>query len=123
MSRRRAPSTPVAVTGLHLTLAFVLEVAMLAGVGYWGFRGGFTSPWTYIVGIGFPAVLIVLWGVFMAPHAARRLPEPILPIVALVLFLSSAVALMVSGQPVLGWIMAVVAVANTILGLVIERRG
>ncbi|MFI5086281.1 MAG: YrdB family protein [Actinomycetales bacterium] len=124
--RRAAPATSNATSLLgfvHPVLAFILEVAMLAGVGYWGFKGGFSAPWTYLLGIGLPAALIVLWGVFLAPKAPRRVPAPLNEVVALALFVLAAAALMVSRQPGAGWVMVVLAVGNFVLGLYLRRRG
>lgn len=95
---------PVVAAGLA-TLGFVLEVAMLAAFVYWGFRQD--SPWHLVLGIGIPAVLVVAWGVFLAPRSERRLKPAIAAAVALGLFLLAAVALFAAGATLWGTLMAV----------------
>jgi hypothetical protein len=58
---------------LNLLVRFLLELCMLAAVGYWGFKTH--SGWTMkiIFGIGLPVVIAVLWGLFIAPKATYPL--------------------------------------------------
>lgn len=100
---------PVVAAGLA-TLGFVLEVAMLAAFVYWGFRQD--SPWHLVLGIGIPAVLVVAWGVFLAPRSERRLKPAVVAWVALALFLLAAVALFAAGAVLWGTLMAVFSVGH-----------
>jgi uncharacterized protein DUF2568 len=103
-----------------MSVAFLLEVAMLAAFCYSGFRLG--SPAGFVVGIGVPVVVIVFWGLFMAPRAARRIPWPALPLIALLIFLASAAALLAAGLPVLALLLALVSVGYTVLSFYLNRR-
>lgn len=91
-------------------LGFALEVAMLSAFVFWGFK--LVPPWNMVLGIGIPAVTVVLWGVFMAPRSERRLGESAVRWVSLGAFLAGSAALLAAGVPVLGALMAVFAVAG-----------
>jgi len=82
---------------------------MVAAFLFWGFRQG--SPWNLVLGIGVPALVVVLWGIFMAPRSARRLPAVAVMWASLGLFLLAGAALLAVGAVVLGALMLVVAVA------------
>ncbi len=120
MTRRRAASPPTVLTGVQLSIAFLLEVAMVAAFSFWGFK--FSAPWNYIVGIGVPAAVVVLWSLFLAPRASHRIPLPVIPQVSLLIFLLAAVALAVAGLPAPAVMLAVVGAANAGLGFYLQRR-
>lgn len=120
MSRRRADAPSTALTGLNMSVGFLLEVAMLAAFCYWGFR--LRSPAGFIAGIGVPVLVIVFWGLFMAPRASRRMPWPALPLVALLIFLASAAALLAAHLAVLALLLVLVSVGHTVLSFFLNRR-
>ncbi|MDJ0313008.1 YrdB family protein [Arthrobacter sp. H35-D1] len=86
----RETITPV-VDIATMVLGFVLEVAMLAAFLYWGFQQA--APWDMVLGLGIPVAVVVLWGAFLAPRSARRLPDATVGGVSLALFLAAAAAL------------------------------
>ena len=97
---------------LNLTLRFLLEIAALVAIGYWGFSQH-TGLWRFIIGIGGPLIAAVLWGTFAVPDDPSRsgkAPVPIPGVLRLVLELSlfgfAAWALYDAGSPVLALIMA-----------------
>ncbi len=55
----------------------------------------------------------VVWGMFIAPKAPRRLTDPAKLLVELALFAAAAVGFAFVGHPVLAAVLAVVFVANT----------
>jgi Protein of unknown function (DUF2568) len=57
----------------NLALSFFLEFCMLVGFAYWGFKTGSSLMAQLFLGIGVPLVVIVVWGVFLAPASMRRL--------------------------------------------------
>ena len=101
--------------GLNLLVRFLLELCLLAAVGYWGFKTH--SGWTMkiIFGIGLPLLIAVLWGLFIAPRAVYPLTGLSYLMVELILLGSGAVALFASGKPTLGWIYTVMVIANKVL--------
>lgn len=121
-STGRRADTPVGTLGaVQLTIAFLLEVAMLASLCYWGFR--FPYPGNLLAGIGVPAAVAVFWAFALAPRARRRIRWPFLPAVAAGLFLLSAAALAAAEQPGKGAVLAVAALAWAILTFALHRRG
>ncbi len=52
---------------LNLGLRFVLEIAALFAVGYWGFRLSNGLFIQLLAGIGLPVLLAVLWATFRVP--------------------------------------------------------
>lgn len=115
MGRRTAEAATTRYSGLHAAaagillpaLGFVLEIAMVASFLYWGFRQ--PSPWNLVLGIGVPAVVVVLWGIFMAPKGSRRLPLNVVSGVSLLLFMVAGAALLAAGATALGWVMLAVS--------------
>lgn len=50
--------------GINLALAFLLELVMLVVFGYWGFHTGSSTVVQWILGLGVPAIAIVIWSIF-----------------------------------------------------------
>lgn len=101
--------------GALATVRFLSELALLAGVGWLGAllgRGGALSVVLAIVGVG---VIVVLWGLLLAPRASRRLPDPARLVVEIVLFAGTAVALSALGHPVPAIVGGVVTIAAAIV--------
>ncbi len=94
---------------------------MLAAFCAWGFQ--LDAPWNFVAGLGLPAAVIVLWGYFMAPKAARRLPWPLLPAATLAAFLLGAAALLAAGLPALAVAMTAASLAYTATVMVLHRTG
>lgn len=63
----------------NLTLRFLLELCMLATLGYWGLRTGEQLVVKIALGIGVPLLVGMVWGIFLAPKSTRRLDEPLSP--------------------------------------------
>lgn len=128
MGRRRAEVPVAGAAGLNMSAAgmaaaavgFLLEIGMVAAFLFWGFRHG--SPWNLVLGLGVPAVVVVLWGIFMAPKSSRRLPVKMVATVSLATFVLAAAALLAAGAAVLGVIMLAVAVAWFAVSRVVERK-
>ena len=99
-----------ALRGASQVLGFVLEVAMLAAFLYWGFAQA--APWNLVLGTALPAVVVVLWGAFLAPRSERFVGAQRALWAALLLFVAAAVALFSAGSAVLGILMLVGAVSH-----------
>jgi hypothetical protein len=106
-----------ALKGINLGVRFLLELCMLAAVGYWGFKTHSSWAMKILFGIGLPLLLAVIWGYFMAPRSAHRLSGILFTIMDFILLGSGVVALYASGQINLAWIYAVVLVISEILRL------
>jgi hypothetical protein len=101
--------------GLNLLVRFLLELCMLAAVGYWGFKT--QSGWVMriLLGIGLPVLIAVLWGMFIAPKATHPLSGASYLALELTLLGSGAVALLASGKPALGWTYTIILIVHKLL--------
>ena len=99
----------------NLGLAFALELCMVAAWAYWGFQTGMGALAKVALGVGAPLLVIVVWGLFMAPRAAFPLPAPAHVALFVVIFGAAAVALASAGQPRLAIVFAVVAALNYVV--------
>jgi hypothetical protein len=104
--------------GINLGVRFLLEMSMLAAIGYWGFKTHSSWPMKILFGIGLPILMAVIWGYFMAPRSTHRLSGVPFTVMDIILLGSGAVALYASGQTSLAGIYAVVLFISEILRLV-----
>ena len=100
---------------INLALIFLLELCMLAALGYWGFTLDQGLAIRVGAGLGVPVLAAVVWGVWMAPRAAHPLPEPLHLIVELIIFGLAIAALYAAGRPWLALIFGIVYVINVAL--------
>jgi hypothetical protein len=56
-----------AINAINLALRFLLELAALAAVGYWGWTSFPDVGSRLLAGIGLPLLLAALWGIFRVP--------------------------------------------------------
>lgn len=99
---------------LHLILAFTLELALLAALGYGGFHNK-KMPEKYLFGLGLPLAATVLWWFWAAPKSEHRLEQPYLMIFKLLLFGAAAFGLHRSGQPGAAVLLAALALLSVLL--------
>lgn len=93
-----------------LTVRFLSELAMLAGLAVAGARLGGGVVLGIVFAVLLPVVAAVVWGVFIGPKAGRRLPEPARFVVEFVLFAVTGVVLALTGWLVAGLVVAVVGI-------------
>jgi hypothetical protein len=99
------------VRSANLGIRFLLELSALAATSYWGFAtaSGVTQ---WVLGLGAPIVVAVVWGLFVSPKAKVELRRPIRFAIELLVFAAAALALVAAGQTVLGIVFAAVAVVS-----------
>lgn len=104
--------------GINLTIRFLLELGLLASVGYWGFR--MQSAWglKILFGVIGPVLLAVIWGIFAAPKSTRALTGAPHLILEFILLSLGAAALFAAQKPTLGWVYSIFLVVSTILVIV-----
>jgi len=107
----------VVLKGINATLAFLLELAMIASLGYWGYQSNDNVLLKWLLAIGLPLIAIVIWALYFAPKAARRLSIVPGALLSLGLFLLAALALYSTNQPAAAMVMAALAILNRILVL------
>lgn len=103
---------------LNLGVRFLLELCLLAAVGYWGFKTQSSWPMRILFGIGLPILIAILWGMFVSPKAMYALSGASHLTLELVLLASGSLALFASGKPTLGWAYTIVLAVNKILMVV-----
>lgn len=101
--------------GINLAVRFLLELCMLAAVGFWGFKTQSGWGMKLMLGIGLSLLIAGVWGLFVAPRAIYRLSGIPHLLLALILLSSGAVALFASGHPTLGWVYAIILIVNQVL--------
>jgi Protein of unknown function (DUF2568) len=103
------------IKNANLALAFLLELGVLAALGFWGFHTGSGVLAKIGLGIGLPALAVVVWALFGSPQATWHLNGIWRLMLQIVFFGSAAVALYAASQHVLGVVFALLFVINTIL--------
>jgi hypothetical protein len=105
-----------------LAVRFLLELAALVAFGYWGWHSS-EGPLRFVLAIGLPLLLAVVWGVFGVTGDSRgdgTAPVPVAGWVRLVIefgiLYGAGVALIVARQPVLGAVYLLVLLAQNIIG-------
>jgi hypothetical protein len=91
--------------GANLVVRFLLELSALAATAYWGFStaSGVTQ---WVLGLGAPALVAVVWGLFVSPKAKVEVRHPAQFAIELLVFAAAAVALVAADQLVLGIVLA-----------------
>jgi hypothetical protein len=102
-----------------LALRFLLELAALGALAYWGFHE-FDGATAVLLGIGAPLAAAIAWGIFVAPKRRVHRGEALRWLVELLVFGTAAAALIDAGATVLGIAFAFVAVVD---GIVVRRLG
>lgn len=102
-------------------LAFLLELAALVCLGWWGFGTGHGAVTHVALGVGVPLAAIVLWALFAAPKARLRPGLPGVLLVKALVLGGGAVAVYARGHHVAGIVLAVVIVANTAVAETFRR--
>ncbi|HEX4680012.1 MAG TPA: YrdB family protein, partial [Gaiellaceae bacterium] len=79
---------------------FACEIAAIVAFVWWGWP---------VVGIVAGAVVIAVWGAFVAPKATRRLADPARAALELVIFGAATAAFVLVGQTLLAIVFAAAA--------------
>lgn len=103
-------------------LAFLVELAALACLSWWGFAVSHDGALRVLLGAGTPLLAMVLWSLFAAPRARLRPGLSLVLVVKAVVLGGGAAALYGVGHPAAAVAMAVVVVANTAVAEIFRRR-
>jgi hypothetical protein len=102
------------IRSINLAVAFLLELCMLAALGYWGFTA--VQGWPRIVlGLAAPLLAAVVWGIFLAPKAARPLDAALTFWLKGAMLGLGAAALALAGRPELAAGLALAVTINMLL--------
>jgi hypothetical protein len=98
----------------NAAVRFVLELCALAAFGYWGFASADGAK-AFLLGVGVPVLVVMVWGTFGSPGAPLRAAAPIRLALLGVIYGWAVAALASVGQVVLAVVLGVAVVANTAL--------
>jgi hypothetical protein len=99
---------------INPVIAFTLEMCMLFGLGYWGYRNNSSPFLKYGFTIGLPLIATILWAIFAAPKSKFRLVNPYRIVFKLTLFITTAFLIYLSGHLQLALLFSTIAVLNEI---------
>lgn len=99
--------------GMNLGVAFLLELGAVVAYGYWGFVVGPNTLAKIALGLGAPALAIIVWAIFGAPKSTTQLQGAAYLALQAVFFGGGALALVVAGQRDLGIAFALIALVNS----------
>lgn len=102
---------------------FVDELLLLAVLAVAGAGIGSTGPLRVLLAIVLPVAAAVIWGLWLAPRASRRLRSPASVVAKIALFTAAAVVLGITGAVLWATLFWVVSVALLVAAEVSERRG
>jgi Protein of unknown function (DUF2568) len=102
-------------------LRFLLELAALGSLAYWGFSeyGGAVQ---WLLGLGAPLLAAVVWGMFVAPKASRPTVDPIRLVLEVAVFGAGVAALFAAGRTALALVFAALVVVHLGLTFVLGQR-
>ncbi|HWS36339.1 MAG TPA: YrdB family protein [Actinoplanes sp.] len=95
--------------GLVLVIRFLTELVLFGAFGFAGavLPGPLVAK--IVLAVAVPAVAIVVWALFLAPRAGRRLPEPWRFLAEVVLFVAAGAGVAAAGHPSTGILLVGVA--------------
>ena len=102
-------------------LRFLLELAVLGSLGYWGFsthRG--VLRWLF--GLGTPVLAAVVWAVFVTPQGALATHDPVRLILEIAIFGSAVAALFGAGHRRVAGVFGVLVIVHLVLTFVLNQR-
>jgi hypothetical protein len=116
--RCRAPDRlcviAAALRAANLALRFLLELAALAALAYWGSQAGATVLKNVLLAVAAPLAFATLWGLFAAPKAPRRLRDPWRLLFEAIAFTLAATALAAADKAGLAGVLLVLTLANAL---------
>jgi hypothetical protein len=98
----------------NLAVKFLLELAAFAALAYWGARTGH-GAWAVAAAIAAPLAAVIVWALFCAPRARRRLPVPTRAPLELAVFGLAAGGLAAAGAVTLAIVFGAVVIVNAVL--------
>lgn len=103
------------VVSVNLAVRFLLELAAVAAIVYWGWRLGGEGLSGLVFGMALATALVLIWWRLIAPNARSPIPSDIRPMVGSGILLLAAGVLGLAGQSVLALAMAVAVVVTTVV--------
>lgn len=98
----------------NLTLRSLMEIGILAGLGYWGFQAGKGITMKIILSISVPAIIFGFCSL-VDFQKVKNYSEILRLIQELILSGIAAVSLYFAGQHTLGWILGLISIFHHVL--------
>ena len=103
---------------VNLALRFILEIAGLVALGWWGWNQG-EGILRFVLAFGIPILAAVLWGTFAVPDDPSRsgkaqvqVPGIVRLLLELAFFVSATWSLFALGAATLGWIYGIAVLVH-----------
>lgn len=112
-----------AMKGLNLAFRFVLEMLVLVALLLFGWSLSDSLPLQLVLGLGLPAIVMVIWGLFVAPRASRRLDDPVRLAVELVIWFTGVLAFGFAVSWILALLFGLAVLVSLILMFYWGQRG
>ena len=103
---------------VNLALRFILEIAGLVALGWWGWNQG-EGILRFVLAFGIPILAAVLWGTFAVPDdpsrsgkAPGQVPGIVRLLLELAFFVSATWSLFAVGAATLGWIYGIAVLVH-----------
>ncbi|MCO5996050.1 YrdB family protein [Actinoallomurus rhizosphaericola] len=96
-------------------LAFLLELAALAVLAWWGAEAGDGVVLSVVLAVILPLVAAVVWGLFAAPRARIRLPLAGVLVVKVIVFGAAVAALYALHHGRSALVCAVIVILNLLI--------
>lgn len=101
--------------GPYDVVRFVLELFAFISLGIWGFTA-WPLPWPgVLIGIGAPALAVIVWGLFLSPRAVIRIDPFGKAVVEIAVMAAAALAWLDLGQPIVAIVFGVLATVSGVL--------
>lgn len=107
---------------INLGVRFALELCALAALAAWGWQLSDLTWLRILLAVVVPLVAAAAWGAWVAPRAARRLPDPARLGVEALVFAGATAALLSMHHVALAVALALVYVVNVGLLFVLRLR-
>jgi hypothetical protein len=96
----------------NLALRFGCELAAFAALAVWGAHVGDSTAVQVLLAILAPVIAIAVWGVWVAPKAKRRAPDPARAGIEVLVFGAAVLGLVDAGHPALAAGLGVLAAVS-----------
>lgn len=108
---RQASSATAALKWFNVAVRGLMELGIIAALGYWGYQTGNNTIAKILLGILAPVIGFGFWGL-VDFHQAGRFAEPLRLCEELVISGAAAAAFYVAGQQALGWALGLISIVH-----------
>ena len=103
------------MTTVNLAIRFLLELAGLGAVAYWGYQTPSSQAGRIALAVAAPVAIGFVWARVAAPRASNSLGQRTRMVVGSVVLIACDLALLTVGQVRLGIVLAAAVTLNTLI--------